>query len=76
MKNTHCEDHDLLIRIDERLLKLCNTLEEHVNRTNKQFEELNKRVKKVEEWKTYASGAIAIIGIIFTSFQARIMRWI
>jgi hypothetical protein len=71
-----CEDHDLLIRIDERLAKLCSTFEQHICSTDRNFTKVTERIEKLEAWKTYMSGSLAIIGVIFTALQAKIMRWI
>ena len=56
-------DHDLLIRIDERL----EAFVDDMNDTKKNLDEHSKRISKLENWRSYTAGAVGLIVLFLTS---------
>lgn len=52
-------DHELLVRIDERVYNIQKDLEI----MNKKISEQYERIEKLEQWKSYVLGAAAVIGV-------------
>lgn len=61
MNNTD-SDHDLLIRIDERLEAFVNDIDE----TKKKLETQSNRINKLENWRSYTAGAVGLIVLFLT----------
>lgn len=69
-------DHDLLIRIDERQKETIERIDDikvSLCDGNKRFEGHDGRIKKLEVWRGYASGSVAVIllGVGYISDRLR-----
>ena len=56
-------DHELLVRIDERVYSIQKELENINRKIGEQYE----RIEKLEQWKSYVLGAAAVIGVVVAS---------
>ena len=63
MNNTTDSDHDLLIRIDERLESFVNDIEEIKNEVKDVSDTHEKRISKLENWRSYTAGAVGLISL-------------
>lgn len=61
---THVDsDHDLLIRIDERLEAFVDDIEEIKNEVKDVSDTHEKRIYRLEAWRNYTAGAVGIISL-------------
>ena len=54
------EDHDILIRIDERT----NETNKHVSTMAIELAKLNGRVRRLESWRSWLTGAVVGVGLV------------
>jgi len=66
------KDHDLLIRIDERVEKIHDT----VKSNNRRYEKIEERVNEIEDWRKYIQGAVAMITIVSGTLHAKLFKFI
>lgn len=52
-------DHDLLLRIDERVEMLCLELPNHA-----------RRIGRLERWRSWIAGGLAIVGLLYAGMVA------
>ncbi|MHC1602062.1 MAG: hypothetical protein ACXQS4_02405 [Methermicoccaceae archaeon] len=64
------DDHDLLVRIDERIEVIHNDIEE-IKGT---IANHNKRLGVLEQWRAYVLGAAAVVAA-FISIMVGMLRW-
>jgi len=70
-------DHDLIIEIHTDVRYLRERIDEHNSKfddVNKCIEKVELRIDKLEGWKQYIQGAIAIVGIIASTAYAKIVK--
>lgn len=60
------DDHDLLIRMDEKLTQLSIQFIGHVTQETKERSDLSQRVDRLEEWKWKWAGAMAVSVFLLT----------
>ena len=60
------DDHDLLIRMDEKLDHLSTQFVVHVTLEGTERAKLDIRVAKLEEWKWRWVGAVAVLVLVLT----------
>ena len=66
------KDHDLLIRIDERVTEIHKT----VQSSHSRFEKVECRLDNLDGWRKYVQGSIAVMGVVSTFLSAKIMRFL
>ncbi|MHC1597231.1 MAG: hypothetical protein ACXQT3_02830 [Methermicoccaceae archaeon] len=64
------DDHDLLVRIDERIEVIHNDIEEMKGTIASH----NKRLGALEQWRAYVLGAAAVVAA-FISIIVGMLRW-
>lgn len=59
-------DHDLLMRIDERMGAVLSWQQEHMAKCHKVHDAHNARIGKLEEWTWKAAGALSLLVTLLT----------
>lgn len=62
------EDHDILLRIDENLKFFMKEFTTHEGKDEKQFDEHNKRIKRLEDATLMLVGGFIVVQALFKVF--------
>ena len=54
-------DHELLIRIDERMEQVLSWQDEHMKRCHTTHERHDREIKELQEWKWKETGALGLL---------------
>ena len=57
-------DHDLLVRIDERMDTVLAWQQEHMTKCHATHEKHDGRITKLEEWKWKEAGALVVLMVV------------
>lgn len=60
------DDHDLLVRIDERLGTTVTRFDEHLTQSERVHGKQDARIATLEQWKWRWAGAIGILGFFIS----------
>ena len=61
-------DHDLLIRIDEKMDAVQSWQQEHMTKCHTVHDKHDTRITKLEEWKYREAGALALLVFVVQAF--------
>lgn len=65
-------DHDLLVRIDERMDTVLDWQQEHMQKCHAVHDKHEGRLEKLEEWKWKEAGALSLLVVLLTLA----VRWV
>ena len=57
-------DHDLLLRIDERMAESRRWQEEHMERCHLAHEAHDNKIRSLEEWKWKEAGGVSVVMLL------------
>lgn len=69
-------DHDLLLRIDERMTTVLNWQDEHMARCHTKHDEQDKEIQGLKEWKYREAGALAVLVFGLNLMGKWLMGWV
>jgi hypothetical protein len=67
-------DHDLLIRLDQKVENLTQTLNSHLISISNQEEAFDKRLQTVERQQTFWKGSLAVVVVLFSTFAVYVLN--
>ena len=59
------EDHDLLVRIDERMGTVMAWQAEHMEKCHTVHKDHERRIRGVESWKYKEAGAVSLLSVLW-----------
>jgi hypothetical protein len=67
-------DHDLLIRLDQKVENLTQTLNNHLVARSKQEKDFDDRLVAVENQMTFWKGSLAVVVVLFSTFAVYVLN--